>query len=146
MIKNLDKLTQLSNAQIIFGKKLNLDFAECTTGVAIAKIWDLIDHEFWENDLGGPTSKQIDLAAQFGYNISNETKAVGSAIIDDIMMQLNLESIDNQHLQKGDIVINKWQTANLKYIISSIKEDGTVFFKGGNGHKAWARNLIKINK
>jgi hypothetical protein len=33
---------------------------------------------------------------------------------------------------------------NREYIISSIKPDGLVYFKGGQGAKSWAGNLEKI--
>lgn len=145
-MKALTKIKKVSQRQVAFGIRLGLDFADCTVGVAVAKIADLVDQGFWFCDLGKPTDKQVELASKFGYDISGETRRVGSAIIDDLMVQLNLESIDEQHLMPGDTVINKRDSFHQHYVISSIQESGLVFFKGGNGKKAWARNLIKVNK
>jgi len=145
-MKELAKMPSVNNYQVLFGKKLGLDLKGCSLGVSLAKIDDLLDQEFWsKKELGKPSQKQINLAAEFGFDISNETKRVGSAIIDDIMEQLNLESIESQNLKPGDKVRNKWDPIGQIWVISSIKNDGLVFFKGGNGKKAWSRNLIKFN-
>lgn len=136
----------VSEKQVAFGRKIGLDLSNCTIGVATAKIEDSIDHNFWGKELGKPTDKQIELAAKFGYEISGETRRVGSAVIDDILQQLNLESIEEQNLKAGDIVKNKWDQLQQEYVISSIQENGLIFFKGGNGKKAWARNLIKVSQ
>jgi hypothetical protein len=143
MKKRLTKIPTVSEAQVACGRKLGLELASATVGVALAKIEDWLDQYFWGKDLGRPTQKQIALAQQFDYDIASETRRVGSAIIGDIMTQLNLESIEWQHLEPGAVVTNKWEQPGSTYTISSIEEDGLVFFKGGNGEKAWARNLIK---
>lgn len=143
-MKPLTEVSKVSDKQVLFGKRLGLDLRKCTISVAAAKIQDMIDRDFWDRDLGKPTQKQIELAKKFGYDISGETRSVGSAVIGDIMEQLNFESIQEQDLKPGDRVLNKWDSVRRHYQISSIKEDGLVFFKGGNGRKAWARNLIKV--
>lgn len=144
-MKALTKIKRVSEKQVAFGRKIGLDLRNCTIGVASANIMDLIAHDFWGADLGKPTQKQIDLAREFGYDISAKTYRVGSAVISDIMEQLNLEAIEEQNLKAGDKVVNKWDRIQQKYVISSIQDDGTVYFKGGNGKRAWARNLIKVD-
>ena len=145
-MKALTKIKRISEEQVAFGRKIGLDLSTCTVRVAAAKIEDIIDQNFWGKELGTPTEKQSELAAKFGYDISEETQRVGSAVIEDIMAQLNLELIEEQNLMPGDIVKNKWDPLHREYIISSIREDGLVFFKGGNGKRAWARNLIKVGQ
>jgi hypothetical protein len=144
-MKKLTKIKKVVKRHIAFGRKLGLDLSSCSIGVALAKIEDEIDKNFWGIELGKPTQKQIELAAEFGYEISGETRRVGSAIINDIMDQLNFEAIENQNLKPGVSVVNKWDRLSMIYIISSIKEDGLVFFKGGNGKRAWARSLIRTD-
>ncbi|QQE80425.1 hypothetical protein [Alicyclobacillus sp. SO9] len=140
--KVLDKVPRVTTEQIEFGKKIGLQLEAHTSRVAEAMLNDLIDKEYYgATDLGTPTENQCNLASKFGYDISHSTERVGTAIIDDIMDQLNKESIDNQRLKSGDTVVNIWD--NRQYQISSIAEDGTVYMKGGQGKKAWARSLRK---
>jgi hypothetical protein len=96
-----------------------------------------------DQDLGAPTAKQVELAAKFQRDISGATRRVGNAIIDDLMTDLNLEAIGREKLAPGVAVINKYDSLKRKYVISSITADGTVYFRGGNGAKAWARSLVR---
>lgn len=138
-------MKSLSTAQILFGVQLGLDFAGCTPNVAFAMIEDCIDRRFNAvSDLGSPSDKQIALANKFGRDISDLSKRVGSAVIEDIMHNLNEEAIVQQDLLPGVSVYNKHDATRREYVISSIKEDGTVYFRGGNGAKAWARSLVRI--
>jgi hypothetical protein len=96
-------------------------------------------------DLGKPTEKQIELAAKFGYDISALTKREGNAVIDDLMSQLNYEAIESESLAPSVVVTNVHDSIPQTYVISSIAPDGTVYFRGGNGRKAWARSLRRAN-
>jgi hypothetical protein len=139
-------LNVVTAPQIEFGRRLGLDLEGKTVGVARAMIEDAIDCQFYgKNDLGQPSAKQIELALQFGHDISTTSRRVGHAIIDDLMTKLNLDAIATQHLARGVAVTNKHDLSRRKLVISSIKEDGTVFFRGGNGAKAWARSLIRTD-
>jgi hypothetical protein len=144
-MKELPNILKVSPTQIAFGRRLGLELAGCTVSVARAKIEDLVDHGFNDADLSRPTEKQVALARKFGYDISGETRRVGDAILDDIMEQLNHDSIVAQKLEAGVAVTRVRDTTRRKHIISSIYPDGTVYFKGGNGQKAWARNVHRIN-
>lgn len=91
-----------------------------------------------------PTPKQTALAAKFGYDISNMDRGAGEALIGDIMLQLNREAIRDEGLAPGVRVRNIWDNPEFEqiHVVSSVRrEDGTVFFKGGNGRRAWARSL-----
>ena len=94
-------------------------------------------------DLGSPTPKQIELAAKFQRDIAGASRAVGDAIITDLMIDLNHQAIERERLAPGVVVVNRHNSFSHKYIISSIKEDGTVFFRGGQGKKAWGRSLTR---
>jgi len=107
---------------------------------------DTIDSLFHgKNDLGSPTPKQINFAKKFNLDISSVSRRVGNAVIDEIMTRLNAEAIANHRLGPGVVVQKKNESSGRKYVISSISEDGTVYFRGGNGAKAWARSLVRVD-
>ena len=136
----------LTEAQIAFGTRLGLDLRDKSVGVAYAMIEDAVHQSFLgKNDLGAPTSKQIELAAKFGIDITHATRSVGDAVITDIMFELNQKAIADQKLTSGTKVVNKHDILNIVRTVSSIAEDGTVYFKGGNGARAWARSLIRVD-
>ena len=144
------KLTDIelvTEKQTAFCKKLGLDVIGDSIGVAYAKISETIQEQFWgQDDLNIPTEKQIELSAKFKIDISKMSRLHGSAIIDDIMYQLNVNAIKEQKLKPGLHVRKAYEEDGCEYIISSINTDGTVYFKGGNGQKAWARNLVNVEK
>lgn len=143
--KNLDKVRRVSTQQVEFCKTLGLSVEGFTVGVAEAMLRDMIDTRFYSvSDLGHPTEKQCEVAKQFGFDITKTTRRVGSAVVNDIFDQLNRESIQNQQLKPGDVVVKRWDTDEARYVVSSIQEDGSVYFKGGNMNRAWARNLRRV--
>ena len=141
-MKALTHVPKVTDSQITFAAKLGLDLHGCTLAMATARIDDAIDLGFSGiSELGSPTSKQIELAAKFGYDISAMTRREGNAVLDDLMMQLNHETIESESLAPGVVVINTYDPMNMRFEISSIQPDGMVYFRGGNGRKASARNL-----
>ncbi|MFZ1962875.1 MAG: hypothetical protein WAU78_05295 [Roseiarcus sp.] len=142
--KALDQIATVNEPQRAFGNRLGVDISGRSLGVAAAMIDDALQRDFWgKADLGAPTTKQVALAAKFGHDISEATRRVGNAIIDDFMLQLNREAICKQNLEPGAAVINEHDRLRRTQIISSIADNGTVYFRGGNGAKAWARNLLR---
>jgi|LakMenEpi03Aug12_release.lakeMendotaPanAssembly.Ray.scaffolds.fasta_scaffold902736_1 hypothetical protein len=138
-------LPKLSKKQVQFCHSVGIDIKNSSPSIAYAKLLDWLDTNFWgKTELGNPTNKQIELAEKFGYDINESTLREGHATLDEIMSKLNLDSIQNQLLKPGTEVKHKRDKFGRTYKISSIKEDGLVYFKGGQGAKAWARNLIKI--
>lgn len=143
----METTRKVTQAQIDFGRRLGLELSEKSIGVAHAMIQDAIQRSFFgKNDLGSPSAKQIELATKFGYDIRHETRGVGDATITDIMDDLNCRAIAEQTLEAGVRVRNKHDTLNREWVISSVSADGTVYFKGGNGARAWARSLVRITK
>lgn len=136
-----------NDAQIAFGDLLGLDLRGHSTGVAYARIEDLIADRFWgHSDVVRPSAKQCALALKFGFNIEAESKAVGAAVVDDIMFQLNMDAIELQGLAPGVKVKHKMDELERLMVVSSVAANGTVYFKGGNGQKAWARNLVRAEQ
>ena len=131
------QMNLVTETQIDFGRRLGLDLSGKTVGVALAMIHDTMDTQFHgRNDLGRPTPKQIELGRQFGHDIAAASRRVGDAVIDDIMTRLNREAIACQRLARDVVVTNKHDILNRRFVISSIREDGTVYLRGGNGARA----------
>lgn len=140
-MKALKHIPRVSDDQISFGAKLGLDLRGCTISVATARIESAIDTKFRRvSSVGNPTPKQIALAAKFGYDIAGLSRREGNAVIDDLMTELNYEVIEAEGLAPGVEVVNIHDVGST-FVISSIHPDGTVYFRGGNGQRAWARSL-----
>jgi len=143
MRKKLTFIEKVSSKQVDFGKKIGVDLRDMTLDLASAKIEDWLSVEFYgQSELGHATARQTELAEKFGYDLATSTRREAAAIISDIMTQLNLESVHKQNLKRGVKVTNIWDPVAMRLVISSITGDGLCFFMGGNGKRAWARNLV----
>ena len=106
-MKALKHIPRVSDDQISFGTKLGLDLRGCTLSVAAARIEDAIDIGFHgASSVGNPRPKQIALAAKFGYEIAGLSRREGDAVIDDLMTELNHETIEGEELAPGVAVVN----------------------------------------
>lgn len=132
----------LTKEEIIFANKFNISTKENNEEILYARIIDYIDTKIFNRSNRKPTDSQIKFAATCGIDITNESYNVAFEIIHQILYNIDIQSIDTQKLAPGDTVTLK-DYQNEKYIISSIK-NGIVYFKGGNGQKASARNVFKI--
>ena len=95
-------------------------------------------------DLGSPTHKHVELAAGFGDHISELSRRKACSVIDHLMTQLNLETIEAERSAPGVAVINIHDSFDQQYVISSIRSDGTVYLRGGNGKRVWPRSLRRV--
>jgi hypothetical protein len=135
---------KVNTDQIKFGEKLGLELSGLSIGVAKAIIDDFIDKYFYNKELVSLTLKQINYARDLGFDISEMTRRQGEAFLCDILYNKNYEIIQKEKLMSGVTVKNIYDKFNRIEIISSIAKDGTVYLKGGNGKRAWARNLKRI--
>jgi hypothetical protein len=136
----------VSDEQIAFGGRLGLDLKGKSLSEGLAMIHDIIDRDFLGlSDLGEATPKQLVFAAKFQRNLSHASRRVANAVVGDLMTELNLAAIQDERLSPGVTVKNRHDVWERKFVISSIQSDGTVYFKGGNGARAWARSLIRID-
>ena len=136
----------VSDEQITFGHRLGLDLDGKSVSEALAMIHDAIDRDFLGlSDLGGATQKQSEFAAKFQRDLSHVSRRVADAVVADLMTALNLAAIQRERLAPGVTVKNKHDIIDRERVISSIQPDGTVYFKGGNGARAWARSLIRVD-
>ena len=142
---NLTHIQRVTDEQIAFGRKLGLDLRGCTVTVALAQIQVSIRKGFL-GDCDGrfPTEKQVAFAKRHGFEIQDLDREIADAVVDDLMTELNMEAIDSERLAPGARVINVYDSLGGVKVISSIKEDGLVYFKGGQGSRAWARSLRRV--
>jgi hypothetical protein len=138
-------MQSVSDEQIAFGRRLGLALESKSVSEALAMIHDAIDRDFLGlSDLGEATPKQLEFAAKFQRDLSHVSRRVADAVVGDLMIELNLAAIQRERLAPGVTVKNKHDIVERRLVISSIQPDGTVYFKGGNGARAWARSLIRI--
>ncbi|MGH6925483.1 MAG: hypothetical protein ACRED5_17285 [Propylenella sp.] len=137
----------VSDEQITFGRRLGLALEGMSVSEAMAMIHEAIDRDFLGlSDLGEATRKQLEFAAKFQRDLSHVSRRVADAVVEDLMTELNLAAIQREQLAPGVRVRNKHEIAQRKLVISSIQPDGTVYFKGGNGARAWARSLVRVGQ
>jgi hypothetical protein len=135
----------VNEAQVSIGNLLGLSLGGNTITVAKAKLHDYIEANFDTPTEKRLTERQIEFAGEFGFDIRGLSKRVGEAVIFDILYSLDVESIERQHLGPGVVVYNRHDKLKERFTISSIREEGVVFFKGGSGRHAYARNLISVS-
>jgi hypothetical protein len=138
------KMSYTTTQMIEFGHRLGLDLNNCSISVASAILDDLISREFWGAEVSPSSPKQINFARSLGINVKGLSMRVASAMIGDVLHIKNIEAINQLGLEPGISVMRKNDMIKRVFVISSISDDGTVYFKGGNGNRAWARNLIKV--
>lgn len=138
-----------TKGQIEIAKAFNLNIADDLADVGFIKIMNILKSIFdYPIDERPATEKQIAFAKKFGIDVSEYTLEMAGMVLLRITQEEDKESIRTQDLKPGDIVttfnrMNPNYSNGFKYTISSIK-DGMVYFKGGNGKKAFARNIRKM--
>lgn len=139
---DLTDIPKVNEAQVRFAENLGINVTSNTVHQAAARIEECILLAFWGvADMGHPTPKQVALGEKYGFDIKNCSRIFGDAVIDDIMLQLNKSAIRELNLAPSVRVMRVSDSLERQETISSIGEDGTVYFRGGNGGRAWARNL-----
>jgi len=141
-----DRLPRVDIRQVEFAKKIGIDIDGYPKIFAYLLIESFVNFTFDKMDNRNPTDKQINFVAGFGVNVSHEYRVIVDALIETLMLVLNLEAIEREQLKPGVQVINIYDSYRNTLIISSISEDGTVYFRGGNGRRAWARSLKRIKE
>lgn len=85
------------------------------------------------------TEKQIAYAATLGVDVASETKRVASARIQEKHDERNRSLIQSMSLAPGVEVL--WKETGRLMVISSIAENGRLWFKGGNGMGAFPHQV-----
>jgi hypothetical protein len=139
-------------AQLEIALLLGIDVSSDSEKVAAARIREKVAIAIGEPRAASATSdKQRSFAKALGINIDAESMTVGSAMIDEALYRRNQEALAKLALRPGDKVIKKstiihdGEVHNLEHkaVVSSIRSNLRVYFKGGNGQGAWPTQLVR---
>jgi hypothetical protein len=135
--------------QIEIAKLFQLDCSNDISEIVFIKIVNAIKRVFSiPVDSRAATGNQIAFADKFGIDVSEYSIEMASMVLSKITEREDQESINRQSLKPGDSVQIQYKKQGYSsngsiHIISSIKH-GMVYFKGGNGKRASARNVRKV--
>lgn len=153
---------QHTSEQAYVAARLGIDLAsEDTFIVAQARILDAVAETIGETPRHDPTEKQRHLASELGIDISEDSRRVAWAKIRQTTQKryydANVEAIQRMQLVPGDVVFERkvirGPTDHTSQeiivestdVVSSIRWDGLVYFKGGRGRASWAQLLTKVD-
>jgi len=140
-------------AQLELAAKLDIEVSPYDTfGTVATQILDQVGAA-----IGYPardvTEKQLELAEELGIDITDCTQAVAFMRIKEAIEQSNLDALKRSRLGPGDVVVNSgsnWHMSggppggpDVERVVSSVRQDGQVFFKDGG--QAPARYLTKLS-
>ena len=133
-------------------------FGDDSFFVAAARILDAVADTIGDTPRNKPTEKQRQMASELGLDISTDSRRVTWAKIKEkwqlVNYKANMAALQTMRLAPGDTVIKhivikpssgidmEFET---EHIVSSIRWDGLVYFKGGKGNCAWAQTLTKLD-
>jgi hypothetical protein len=135
--------------QVQIARMLGLDVTGDADEVAAARIFDLVAPAIGDRPIRPSTDKQRAFAEALGVDVSLDSLRVASGRIQTTLRTRNLEAVARMGLVAGAIVILE---RNLEHdgarcctreaaAVSSISEDGIVYFRGGTCYRAPASRL-----
>ena len=138
----------VSEEVLKLAKYLGIDCSDTNYASIIkVRVMNAIGQMFGDDRKEAKSSrKQIDYSKREGLgDVSGFTMEEVSALIYEKLHFLDIKSVEEQDLKAGNRVIFRDYPVRGFLVISSVK-DGIVYFKGGNGSKAFARNVIKLQE
>ena len=144
--------TKATAAQLELAAQLDIEVSpDDTFGTVAAQILDRVGAA-----VGCPprdvSEKQLELAEELEVDITDCTQAVAFIRIKEAIERSNLDSVKMSRLEPGDVVVNSGRNwfmsggppggPDVKRVVSSVRQDGQVFFKDGG--QAPARYLTKL--
>lgn len=139
--------------QLAVGQRLGLDLSSDTWAVARARILDLVGAAIGDEErYDKPTENQTAWAESLGIDLAGHSYRVAFAMIQDALWERENRLISEMNLRPGDKVAREGQvehegeiyTVRRVYVISSIREDGLLYFKGGGSMCGWPSNFTKV--
>lgn len=133
-------------------RALGVDISGDSFDVAAARLMDVVAVSVGHEPAEPASERQMQFAQSLGCAVAGDTKRVASAKIGEALLARNRQAIVSMNLKPGDRVIRTIQfeyggelrTTENEFVISSIQNNGRVFFKGGNGQGAWPTQLKPI--
>jgi len=144
---------RVTEEQLVLGKRLGLDLSQDTKAVAAARILDVVGSAIGDVPrYDKPTDKQIAFAESLGIDVTKCSFRVAFAMIQDACLEQEKKAVERMSLKPGDKVLRERElerdgqvyTLKREYIVSSIRDDGFVYFKGIGCECGWASTLRKI--
>lgn len=127
--------------------------------VAGAMLEEHLKPLIWGSGVEDATARQYEYLTDLGATFTSNTrfsKKVASAWIQYYLALKNVKELERLKPEAGLGVIERYAWVDVQtgltrvsltyFIVSSIGEDGRVFFKGGNGKSAWSSSLAKAKK
>lgn len=134
----------VSKFQKAVARKLSIKVDAKSFTVAAAQIETALSAALiGEKAIKPASERQIAYANSLGIGTSKDSMKVASARIRDRLGETNAERIRFLQLVPGMRV--KWKKWNQEMIISSISENGLLWFKGGNGKCAFPSQVQAID-
>lgn len=152
MLSDPTSVSPATPEQLKLGGSLGLDLSADSYGVAAAKLrWLLRSAINVPCGADAATPSQVSLGDSLGVDVRGQPMIVAFAMIRDELLRRNLASLKRLRLKPGDQVVQHYaRTINgtayefdKAYIVSSIRKDGFVYFKGMNCPCAWASQLTR---
>ena len=121
---------------------------------ASARIVDTIADAIGDFPTDVPTAEQKSLAKEIRLDIGSESRRVARVklkqVIQERRFRENMHALEQMALRPGDVVVHRLDVGkaseehrDVRKVVSSIRWDGLLFFKGGEGAQAHAKNLKK---
>lgn len=108
-----------------------------------AKITDQIAEAIGEKVREDPTERQLDYAESLGMLLDDKSRRVISAKIADELERRNRKALKKLKIKPGSKVRVRNEFRLKDFVVSSIKENGKIYFKGIGCPQAWASNIEK---
>jgi len=140
--------------QLEVGELLGLDLSQDTWAVARARILDLVGTAInREEPYDQPTAKQIAWARSLGIDVTEQSYRVAYAMIQDALWERENQLIRQMKLRPGDTVAREReydhegeiQKRREEFVVSSISENGRLYFKGTGSKSGWPSQFTKID-
>lgn len=136
---------QPSNLQRQLAQTLKVDISSCSYEMAAARLRDLLSSAIIDYPPDEPTERQFELAGELGIDISEETRRTAKILIKEHLFQLNQIALKKLGIKKGDSISYCRDNGEIieTRIISTIKPNGRIFYKGTDFRQDYASLLIK---
>ncbi len=135
--KNQKEIARQLGVRVVKSDSFNVVAAEIRDHVAIAiGDWKAAD----------PTERQLEYAKSLGINVGKYSRRVISAKIEDELTKRNVKALKKLKLKPGDKVTLTEEVGIRYHIVSTIKDNGKIYFKGIGCPQAWATQIKCKNK
>lgn len=139
--------------QVMIAAAVGVDIARDSRDVAAARLRDYLAPAFAEDrEVRPASSEQIEYARSLGFDVSGDLMHIAYARIAQHLSALNQEALRRLNLKPGDRITRscylvgngEGQPYSEEFIVSSIRPDGRVFFKGIGCKSGWPSQLKKV--